>query len=97
MKEPDVYINLGDAYRKKNDGGNAVKAYQTALTVNPKYAEANYRVGKIYLTQGKDQEDLFVKHFQEAIANDPNYGPAYYDLYGYYFFRDVNKSKEYFQ
>jgi len=96
MKEPDVYINLGDAYRKKNDGGNAVKAYQTALTVNPKYAEANYRVGKIYLTQGKDQEDLFVKHFQEAITNDPNYGPAYYDLYGYYFFRDVNKSKEYF-
>ena len=28
--------------------------------------------------------------------DDPNYGPAYYDLYGYYFFRDVNKSKEYF-
>jgi len=96
MKEPEVYINMGDAYRKKNEGGNAVKAYQTALTVNPKYAEANYRVGKIYLTQGKDQEDLFVRHFQDAITNDPNYGPAYYDLYGYYFFRDVNKSKEYF-
>lgn len=96
MKEPDVYINLGDAYRKKNDGGNAVRSYQNALTIDPKYAEARYREGKVYLTQGKDQEDLFVKHFNQAIADDPNYGPAYYDLYVYYFFRDVNKSKEYF-
>lgn len=96
MKEPDVYINLGDAYRKKNDGGNAVRSYQNALTIDPKYAEASYREGKVYLTQGKDQEDLFVKHFNQAIADDPNYGPAYYDLYVYYFFRDVNKSKEYF-
>lgn len=96
MKDPDVYINLGDAYRKKNDGGNSVKAYQNALIIDPKYAEAKYRIGKIYLTQGKDQEDLFVKYFNEAIVDDPNYGPAYYDLYGYYFFRDVNKSKEYF-
>lgn len=96
MKEPDVYINIGDAYRMKNDGGSAVKAYQSALGIDPKYAEAKYRIGKIYLTQGKDQEDLFVRFFNEAVADDPAYGPAYYDLYGYYFFRDVNKSKEFF-
>lgn len=96
MRDPDVYINLGDAYRKKNDGGGSVKAYQNALVMDPKFAEAKYRIGKIYLTQGKDQEDLFVQYFNEAIAIDPNYGPAYYDLYGYYFFRDVNKSKEFF-
>ena len=47
MKDPDVYINLGDAYRKKNDGGNSVKAYQNALIIDPKYAEAKYRIGKI--------------------------------------------------
>ncbi len=96
MKEPDVYINIGDAYRMKNDGGSAVKAYQSALGIDPKYAEAKYRIGKIYLTQGKDQEDLFGRFFNEAVADDPAYGPAYYDLYGYYFFRDVNKSKEFF-
>jgi tetratricopeptide (TPR) repeat protein len=96
FKEPDVYINMGDAYRKKNDGGGAVRAYQNALQFDPRYAESKYRTGKIYLTQGKDQEDLFVRYFNEAVADDPNYGPAYYDLYVYYFFRDVNKSKEYF-
>jgi tetratricopeptide (TPR) repeat protein len=96
MRDPDVYINLGDAYRKKNDGGGSVKAYQNALVMDPRYAEAKYRIGKIYLTQGKDQEDLFVKYFNEAIAIDPNYGPAYYDLYGYYFFRDVYKSTGFF-
>lgn len=96
FKEPDVYLNMGDAYRKKNDGGNAVKSYNNALTVDAKNAEAHYKIGKVYLTQGKDQEDTFVKHFNDAIAADPNFAPALYDLYAYFYFRDVNKSKDYF-
>jgi Flp pilus assembly protein TadD len=96
FKEPDVYMNMGDAYRKKQDGGGAVSSYQNALTVDPKYAAAKYKVAKIYLTQGNDQKDIFLKNFEEAIALDPNYSPAYYDLYAYYFSRDVNKSTQYF-
>jgi tetratricopeptide (TPR) repeat protein len=96
FKEPDVYINMGDAYRKKNDGGGAVKAYQNALTFDPKHAIAHHKIGKIYYTQGKDQEATFTKHFNDAISADPNFAPAYYDLYTYFFFRDVNKSKLYF-
>lgn len=96
FKEPDVYINMGDAYRKKQDGGGAVSSYQNALTVDPKYAAAKYKVAKIYLTQGNDQKDVFLRNFEEAIALDPNYSPAYYDLYAYYFSRDVNKSTQYF-
>ncbi|HLO80478.1 MAG TPA: tetratricopeptide repeat protein [Chitinophagaceae bacterium] len=96
FKEPDVYINMGDAYRKKNDGGGAVKAYQNALTIDPRHAIAHYKIGKIYYTQGKDQEALFIKHFNDAISADPNFAPAFYDMYVYYFFRDVNKSKTYF-
>jgi len=96
FKEPDVYINMGDAYRKKLDGGGAVSSYQNALTVDPKYAAAKYKIGKIYITQGSDQKDVFLKNFDEAIAMDPNYAPAYYDLYVYYFMRDVNKSTTYF-
>ncbi|MCU0381949.1 MAG: tetratricopeptide repeat protein [Chitinophagaceae bacterium] len=87
---------MGDAYRKKQDGGGAVSSYQNALTVDPKYAAAKYKVAKIYLTQGNDQKDIFLKNFEEAIALDPNYSPAYYDLYAYYFARDVNKSTQYF-
>jgi tetratricopeptide (TPR) repeat protein len=96
FKEPDVYINMGDAYRKKNDGGGAVKSYQNALAIDPKHAIAHHKIGKVYYTQGKDQEATFTKHFNDAISADPNFAPAYYDMYVYYFFRDVYKSKTYF-
>lgn len=96
FKEPDVYLNMGDAYRRKNDGGGAVRSYQNALTVDPRNAEASYKIGKVYYTQGKDQEETFTKYFNEAIAADANFAPAYYDFYVYYFFRDVNKAKNYF-
>ena len=96
FKEPDVYMNMGDLYRKLLDGGGAVSSYQNALMVDPKYAAAKYKIAKVYLTQGNDQKEIFLKNFDEAIAMDPNYGPAYYDLYVYHFLRDVNKSTTYF-
>ena len=91
-KDPDVYITLGDAYRKLMDGGNAVTAYQNALVVDPKYAAAKYKIAKVYLTQGNEQKDIFLRNFEEAIELDPKYAPAYYDLYTYYFSRDVYKA-----
>ncbi|WP_336518080.1 tetratricopeptide repeat protein [Pollutibacter soli] len=97
FKEPDVYINLGDAYRKNSDGGGAVSSYQKAVALDPKYAEGEYKVGKVYLTQGSDQKDIFLQHFNKAVEIDPSYAPAYYDLYTYYFSRDVYKSKSFFE
>ncbi|ULQ55640.1 tetratricopeptide repeat protein [Flavihumibacter rivuli] len=87
------YTLIGDAYRKKGDGGEAAKAYMNALLEDDKFAEAAYKLGKIYLTQ--QNTEMFLKHFNKAIAADPNYAPAYYELYYYYYFRDVNKAKEY--
>ncbi|MFT3947265.1 MAG: tetratricopeptide repeat protein [Agriterribacter sp.] len=96
FKEPDVYINMGDAQRKLMDGGAAVTAYQNAFGLDPKLAEAKYKIGKIYVTQGPDQKDIFLKNFEEAVTIDPAYAPAYYDMYSYWYSRDVNKAKEYF-
>ncbi|MCO5240124.1 MAG: tetratricopeptide repeat protein [Chitinophagaceae bacterium] len=96
FKEPAVYIDMGDAYRKLLDGGEAVTSYQNALSLDPKLAQAEYKIGKIYVTQGQDQSAIFLKHFEEAIALDPAYAPAYYDLYSYWFSRDVNKARDYF-
>jgi tetratricopeptide (TPR) repeat protein len=96
FKEPDVYINMGECYRDNGDGGNAVSSYQKALEIDPKYAEANYRIGKVYLTQGIEQKDIIEKNFNDAIAADPNFSPVYYDLYTFYFQRDVNKAKDNF-
>jgi tetratricopeptide (TPR) repeat protein len=95
FKNPYTYSILGDAYRKMVDGGGAVTSYGKALSVDPKYAEAKYKIGKIYLTQ--NNKEAFIPAFEEAIQLDPNYAPAYYQLYYYYYFHsDVDKAITYF-
>ena len=93
FNDPQTYILLGDAYRKLVDGGNAVQSYQKALTVDPKLAEAKYKIGKIYLTQ--NNKEYFLPAFEEAVQLDPAYAPAYFELYYYYYSRDVNKAADY--
>ena len=95
FKDPDVYINLGDAYRKIMDGGSAQTAYESALQLNSNYARASFKIGRIYESQGSMQEDVFMKYYNDAITEDPTFGPVYYALYSYYYKRDVNKSKDY--
>jgi len=97
FKDAETYCLLGDAYRKFIDGGNAIAAYQNALAINPKYARAFYRMGKVYQTQGKTQEDIYMKYFNDAIAADPNYIPVYQNLYLLYYQTDVVKSAEYLE
>jgi tetratricopeptide (TPR) repeat protein len=92
--EPDYYINLGDNYRKLVDGGNAKISFDGALTINPKYAAAKYKAGKIYETQ--NNKDIFLPLYEEAVSIDPSYTPAWYALYVYYYFRDVTKAESYF-
>jgi tetratricopeptide (TPR) repeat protein len=74
---------MGDAYRRQIDGGNAVQAYQKALTIDPKLAEAEYSIAKIYLTQ--NNKDYFLPAFEKAVEMDPAYAPAYYELFYYYY------------
>lgn len=94
-KDPDIWTNLGDAYRKIYDGTNAYQAYSQALTLDPNYARAIYRTGRIYQTQGISQESVYLKYYNDAIAKDPKYGPVYATLMNYYYDKDINKSAEY--
>jgi len=95
FKEPSVYVHMGDAYRMLMDGGNAQISYQSALDLDPKYARASYRIGKIYQTQGQGQEDIYMKYFNEAIAKDPDFAPVYKALSDLYYLTDVTKSANY--
>ncbi len=97
MKDPDVYINLGDAYRKIIDGGLAQSAYQKALELNKNSAIASYKTGRIYQTQGVSQEDIYMKYYTEAIAKDASYPLVYYTLHNYHYSTDVGKSAEYLE
>ncbi|HKP32034.1 MAG TPA: tetratricopeptide repeat protein [Chitinophagaceae bacterium] len=93
FKDPNTYLLIGDAYRKNIDGGGAVTAYTKAMTLDQKLAAAKYKIGKVYLTQ--NNKDYFLPAFEEAIQIDPAYLPALYELYYYYYFRDVNKAEVY--
>jgi tetratricopeptide (TPR) repeat protein len=97
FNDPDVYVNLGDAYRKLGDGGNAILSYQAALTLNPKFARANFRMGKLYQSQGRGQESIFMEYFDKAIADDPAYAPVYSNLFNYFYETNVTKAAEYFE
>ena len=90
----ETYLLLGDAYRKLVDGGNAVQSYQRALTLDPKLAEAKYKIGRIYETQHNTEFTL--PAYTDAIQMDPNYAPAYYALYVHYFEHgDLDKTTDY--
>jgi tetratricopeptide (TPR) repeat protein len=93
FNDPSVFVTIGDAYRKLVDGGNAVLAFKNALTLNAKYAAAKHKEGLIYESQ-KNRE-FFLPAFEEAATMDPAYGPAFYSLYAYWYFRDVAKAEDY--
>lgn len=78
----DIYINLGNALRKARPGeggGDAYLNYQKAIDTKPDYALGYYKMAGLFEAQ-KNQE-LFEKYLNDAIAKDPTFAPAYYDLY----------------
>ncbi len=75
------------------DGGNAVTKWMDAKTRNPQYARAEYRIGKVYLSQ--NNTEIFLQKFNNAVTLDPLFAPAYLELFEYYKYRDVEKAKIY--
>jgi len=95
FKDAKVMTDLGDAYRKIGDGGNAQQCYQEAMKMDPNYARAAFRLGRIYQSQGTTQESLYLKYYNDAIAMDPNYTKVYWILHQYFYETDVVKSAAY--
>jgi tetratricopeptide (TPR) repeat protein len=86
-KNPEIYIALGDAYRKLNDGSNAIMNYESALRLDANNVEALYKEGKIYKTQ--KNPDIYVAKFKTAYQIDSTYTPVLYELYFYNYYVDV--------
>ncbi len=87
-KNPEIYLQLGNAYRKAKPGeggGLAYTNYLKALEVNPAFAVADARLAKLFETQ-KNWE-LVLQYLNEAVGRDAKFAPAYYELFFYYFLR----------
>lgn len=94
-KDPSIEVNLGVCYLKQGSekGGPAVEAFTEATRRNPQYAEAYWRIGRIY--QSQSNVEFMNEWFGKAIAADPAFAPVYLDYFKYYAERDVNVAKEY--
>ncbi|GAB3029066.1 tetratricopeptide repeat protein [Spirosoma pulveris] len=71
----EIEMLMGDAYFLKNDGGNAITKYENALAINPNLAEANYKIGRLYL-RGKNYQKA-QDFFKLAIQGDAEFAPTY--------------------
>lgn len=91
-KNAEIYVTLGDAYRKIIDGSNAIVNYRKALDINPAYAEAYYKAGRIYKSQ--KNIEIYLDRFTKAYDADSTYAPALYELYYHYFYRDLPKAEK---
>jgi tetratricopeptide (TPR) repeat protein len=87
-KNTETLLQLGNAYRKYDPGkggSDAYTNYNKALALNPNFAAASVRLAKLFESQ-KNYE-LVLKYLNEAVAKDPKFSDAYYELYWYYFSR----------
>lgn len=80
-KNADIFLNLGNAYRKAHEGGQAVINYDEAMQVNSSFAVAAYREALLYYTQ--KNWDVYEEKLKKAVQMDPKFAPAYYELYYY--------------
>ena len=80
---PEIFLNLGNAYRKKHEGSQAALAYRKAGN----FAPALYRTAMLYMTQTNYRQPeswgVVLENLNNAIAADPKFAPAYEQLYNY--------------
>src|ERR1700754_2275163 len=74
-KDADLLITLGNAYRSQLKSNEAYQAYSDASTIDPKNPGAKVATGVLWQFANNFEDSE--KQFQDALAIDPNYGPAY--------------------
>ncbi len=91
-KNAALYSAKGDAYRRLLNGSDAFRNYQVAAELDPSSPVNYYKIGKIYQTQNNDA--IFTGYYADAIKADPEFAPVYFQLYYYFYYKDVNKALE---
>lgn len=94
---PEIYLQLGNAYRKAHPGeggGKGYENYMKALSLNPNFVIAYIRLAKIFQTQ-RNQE-LVLEYLNQSIRKDPTFSLGYFELFYYYFFRTTYDSADYY-
>lgn len=70
--------NLGILYAKQKKTAAAIAAFKSAIKANPKNAVALNWLGQLMRAQGDSRQAE--QYYQQAIAAQPTYAPAYFNL-----------------
>src|SRR5665647_1766442 len=95
-RNSEAYIIAGDIYILVNDGSKAIKNYNLAQDWDLKSPTANMKIGSIYV-KGRNLMAA-IPFYEQAIALDQNYAPAYRELGQLYSLAGrFNESKKYLE
>lgn len=76
-KSPDdatAWVGLGVGYVDLKRNSDAQKAFERALEVDPKFADAEYQLGA--LASGNGDSTSAIQHFERAVQMNPKHGPS---------------------
>ena len=96
-KNPELYLVLGDYWINTfNNGSKAAENYKRSQDFAPQSKRARVRLGQLY-TRIRSYQDA-LSYYQEALAIDPSFAPAYLEM-GFLFAKmdQPDKSKENFK
>ncbi len=89
-EEASKLFEEGKEQFRRKEMSDAIDTLKKGLRIYPKYAEAEYVLGKIYLSLKEDDEAK--KHFLAATEIDKQYYLAFYEL-GNIYMREKNVKK----
>ncbi len=91
--DPQVQLALGDAHYGDKNQNEAYSAYRNAFQADNSLIRAKVQLG--VLLKGAKAYTEAVKSFNDVIATNPNYGPAYRELAETYYYWGNNEPKKY--
>ena len=78
-KNPELYLVRGDYwFYTLNNGSRAAENYKRSQDFSPNSTRARVRLGQLY-TRIKSYQDA-LNYYQEALAIDPSFAPAYLEM-----------------
>jgi len=86
----DVHYLIGEAYRFKGDSKNALKSYNDALEIDPKFGAPYLGLARARLLENPNLNVEYL--FDEAINLDPEFGEVYIERARYFLYHNDPKS-----
>ncbi len=94
--DPKTHNNMGDYYGRHKNLEMALKEFQKAIELNPKYADAFHNLANTYLDMGKT--DLAIENYKKAFELNPNLWQSAQNLGIIYFQeKDFNQAASYLE